>query len=257
MLPLRELQQRVVGELFGELGVHDATELAAQIVGNGVLPSARLDVYRNNLRVGFQNALRLTYPVIEKLVGSEYFAQLAREYQDLHPSVSGDLHDAGEPFPAYLAERFRGTEYAYFADVATLEWAIEDGRRAAAQSAITVESLRARQGDAAAVGALRWHGAARLVRCRACAVPIWQAHQVDEPDLTPIRISDTMALVLVRATATSPGVLEVTDEDRALVEALERGLPLSDAFDMALESQPTLDAVGALQRLVASNALRD
>jgi hypothetical protein len=256
MLPLRELQQRVVAELFGEPDVRESAEFAAQIAGNGLPPSARLDVYRNNLRVGFQTALRIAYPVIEQLVGGEYFLQLACEYQDTHPSVSGDLHEAGAPLAAYLADRYRGTEYAYFADVAAVEWAIEDGRRACAQPALTVEGLRALQSDAAAIGALRWHAAARLVRCRACAVPIWRAHRVDEPDLAGIRITDDVALVLVRPTPTDVRFVEVLADDRALLEALARGLPLSDAIDLAFQSNPAFDAAGAMQRLLASRALR-
>jgi hypothetical protein len=255
MLPLREVQQRVVAELFGEGGTHDSAELAAQIAGNGLLPSARLDVYRNNLRVGFQNALRVAYPVMEKLVGREYFVQLAREYQDAHPSVSGDLHDAGAPFAAYLAERFRGTEYAYFADVAALEWAIEDGRRAAAERALTGESLRGLQNDVAAIGALRWHAAARLVRCRICAVPIWRAHQTDEPDLARIRITDDATLALVRPTMTEVRLVDVPAEERALVEALAQGLSLSEAFDAVVESNSTPDMAGVLHRLLAAQAL--
>ena len=45
--------------------------------GDGIDPTARLRIYRNNLHEGFQKTLALEYPVIGRLVGSEYFGRLA------------------------------------------------------------------------------------------------------------------------------------------------------------------------------------
>ncbi len=48
------------------------------------------------------------------------------EFLHAHPSRSGNLHHIGAPFAPFLAQRFAGTQYAYFADVAALEWAYQE-----------------------------------------------------------------------------------------------------------------------------------
>src|ERR1700704_1590626 len=105
-----------VDALFGG----DAAGVAAQIEANGLEPAERLDIYRNNLHEGFTKALAIGFPVIERLVGVDYFRQLALDFLRAHPSRAGNLHHIGAPFPRFLRERFADTEYTYFADVAAL-----------------------------------------------------------------------------------------------------------------------------------------
>src|SRR6267142_1196042 len=140
MLPLRDLQMRFDDALF------DAAPDAAApwILGcdNGADSRARLAIYRNNLREGFRKALALEFPVIERLVGEDYFRQLALSFLAEHPSRAGDLHPIGEPFAQFLHSRFEGTPYAYLSDVATLEWAYQQSLVAADAPPFDVATLR-------------------------------------------------------------------------------------------------------------------
>ena len=138
MLALRELQTRFTDALF------DGADAAVQgeIVADGVSVAERIDIYRNNLREGFSKALAIGFPVIEKLVGAEYFRQLALDFLGAHPSRAGNLHHIGAPFPAFLRERFAETEYAYLTDVAALEWACEEALVAPDAAPISADDLR-------------------------------------------------------------------------------------------------------------------
>lgn len=83
----------------------------------------RFQIYHNNIYIGLREALAAVYPVINKLVGDEFFHHVAREYSYQHPSSSGNLHAFGEAFPEYL-DGFPGTEnLTYLPDMARLEWA--------------------------------------------------------------------------------------------------------------------------------------
>lgn len=83
----------------------------------------RFRIYHNNIFIGFREALTAIYPVINKLVGDEFFNNVAREYLRAYPSNSGNVHVFGNVFPDFLAE-FPGTEsLPYLSDVAQLEWA--------------------------------------------------------------------------------------------------------------------------------------
>ena len=58
----------------------------------------RFGIYRGNAAANVAKALAATYPVVEKIVGPEFFAGLAREYRSRHPSQHGDLNEYGHAF---------------------------------------------------------------------------------------------------------------------------------------------------------------
>src|SRR4051794_15920913 len=117
MLPLRDLQKIFAEALFdGVPGavapwIHGYEKGAAQSVELDA--RSRIAIYRNNLHEGFRKALALEFPVIERLVGEDYFRQLALAFQVEHPSRFGDLHGIGEPFARFLLRQFEDTQYAY------------------------------------------------------------------------------------------------------------------------------------------------
>jgi hypothetical protein len=122
MPPLRDLQERIGSRRFAT----GSEPLCDLIRSDGISASARLEVYRNNLHAGFTKTLGLEFPVIRRLVGEEYFRQVARAFLACYPSRSGDLHHVGGPFARFLRTQFVETEYLYLADVARLEWAYQE-----------------------------------------------------------------------------------------------------------------------------------
>lgn len=87
-----------------------------------VTPPENLSVYRNNAATGFRAALQRTFPVVRRRVGDDYFRQLAVHHRLRFPSRSGDLHWVGRDFAGFLDEYLAGSEYAWLADLARLEW---------------------------------------------------------------------------------------------------------------------------------------
>ena len=83
----------------------------------------RFDVYRNNVAAGMIEALRATYPAIERLVGADFFAASARVYLDRNPPRSPLLFRYGESFGAFLDGFPPAASTPYLGDVARLEWA--------------------------------------------------------------------------------------------------------------------------------------
>src|SRR5262249_41165706 len=111
MLSLRDLQKEFVRVLFEETPGSEVpwvrcADEESQLRGpRRAEAAARLAIYRNNLHEGFIKTLALEFPVIERLVGTDYFRQLAKQFLSAHPSRAGDLHPIGEPFPEYLRSR--------------------------------------------------------------------------------------------------------------------------------------------------------
>lgn len=100
-----------------------------------------LDVYRNNARQFFRGALELTYPVVRRRVGDDFFRRLAERYRSVHPSQHGDLHWVGAKFPAWLTHQLAGTEYAWLGELARLEWLCEESMAAPRAPALPLQRL--------------------------------------------------------------------------------------------------------------------
>src|SRR5688572_6078359 len=120
MPSLRELQQNAYRAIALD-----------NVVRVGDFNAARLAVYRNNARETFHKTLAVTYPVVRRLVGEQFFRGLARSYAHDFPSRSGDLARYGAELPTLLEIYYRDTAFAYLADVARLEWACAEADTAA------------------------------------------------------------------------------------------------------------------------------
>jgi hypothetical protein len=251
VLPLPELQSRFVAALFGD----SSDSLAPWILDDGIDGEARLGIYRNNVRQGFAKTLALEFPVIERLVGTDYWRQLAREFQAAHPSRSGNLHHIGAPFAAFLRQRFGATQYAYLVDVAELEWAYQEALVAADAPPLDIRALQSIAPEHYPRLVFTLHPACRLVRTEYPVIRIWRANQPDVPLPETIDLRSAADLILVRRAAASIEFIALPPGLFAILQAISRGAPLSEAIDAALAVDDAFDAAQALGRCIALGAL--
>lgn len=245
-IPLADLQRRFVASLYGE-----PADLQDTIRGEGGIAVAdRIAIYRHNLQAGFEKTLALEFPVIAALCGEAFLAVLACEFQQAHPSVSGDLHHVGAPFPAYLRERFRGSEHAYFADVAALEWAREESARAADVAPLDLHSLGGLDEKDPAGMHFLVHPAMRLVESNWPVLSIWEAHQ-GQGEIPGVDLRAGPEQVLVRRVPSGPALERISATDLVMLATLQRGGTLGEAFDVAVARDPDYDIGAALRRFVA------
>lgn len=69
-----------------------------------VEPAGNLAIYRNNMYSCLIDTMQNTYPLIQSLLGNDFFKMTAKEYIGQYPSRSGNLYDYGEYFADFLAE---------------------------------------------------------------------------------------------------------------------------------------------------------
>jgi hypothetical protein len=84
-----------------------------------------LAVHRNTAMHGLVNALRLSHPTVDALVGEDFFDQAARDFVQAFPPASAWLTGYGEGFADFLAGYAPVRELPYLADVARFDFAIE------------------------------------------------------------------------------------------------------------------------------------
>ena len=80
----------------------------------------RFAVYRNNVQHGLTRALAARFPVVEQLVGAEFFAAMARVFIAGAPPSHPVLLHWGEAFPAFLESFPPVGHLPWLADVARL-----------------------------------------------------------------------------------------------------------------------------------------
>jgi hypothetical protein len=251
VLPLRELQQRFASRLLET----DSGSVLDWVCSDGISALARVKIYQNNLHAGFTKTLALEFPVIQRLVGPDYFSQLALHFLRYHPSRSGDLHHVGAPFPGFLQTQFADSEYSYLADVARLEWAYQQCLVAEDSGCLDPQTLRDIPVDA--YSSLRF-----TIRSTCCLVEspfpilrIWQANQSDAvvPDFIDLT-TGADHVVLVRTPA-GFNLSRVPAGVFQLLTAFAAGQTLERALEAALGRDAQFDLGAALRRCIGLGVL--
>lgn len=207
----------------------------------GDMSDVGIAIYANNLREGFRKALALEFPVVERLVGSDCFRALARDFQDAHPSHCGDLHHVGAPFARWLESSFANGEHAYLPDVARLEWARESAIVAADARPFDVEALRAVDPDVYEALTFALHPTATLLASPWPIVRIWQTNQPDaEPETIDLDDGGDHVLVLRGSEDID---FHLLDRSTFLwLDALAQGCTLGEAIVIASTAADALDS---------------
>jgi hypothetical protein len=124
---------------------------------NGSDPARRFAIYRNNVIVSLVDALADTYPVVQAMVGIEFFRAMAREFVFVRPPASPVLAHYGAGFAEFIAGFPPAASLPYLPDLARLEL-------------MRVEVYHAAD-DTPAL---------RVLQSRHAVASLWAAHQVED-----------------------------------------------------------------------------
>jgi hypothetical protein len=225
------------------------------IAHNTTVPARRFAVYRNNLVVNLVKALRSRFPVVEKIVGDEFFAAMARVFVTAQPPRSPLLAAYGDKFPAFVAAFEPARELPYLADVARLEAARTRAYHAADAAPLGAEHFAALDHEAAGDIRIAIHPSTEIVRSPFPIVTIW-AMNSGEQALAPIanwRGEDA----LVARPHLDVQVRTLPSGGAAFLLALAAGRSLGEAAEAALADDPDFDLTCNLAGLIGSDLARD
>jgi hypothetical protein len=237
---LRELQREFARALRPQPGT-------SPVPGHISAPSARalasgLEIYRNNARQFFRSALELTYPVVRRRVGDEYFRQLAERYREAHPSRHGDLHWIGARFPQWLTDHLRESAYAWLGELARLEWLCEESAASRRDPALRLECLA--EVPAAQLDDLRLELQPSL-RLLASEFPVWSVWQANQGhgEAAPVDLARGPEHVAITCLDERVTVYRLQADHFRLLHALAAGAALGNALDAARVDAPVLTAL--------------
>lgn len=252
MTSLRELQRG-----FMRAVLDAAPDSNVPVVLDGIPAAQRLGVYAGNARANFSSALSSSYPVIQRLVGAEYFGQCARGFQREHPSRSGDLQPAGAGFAEYLDALHRDGEHRYLGDVARFEWLLQEAWLAADHAPLALNTLAEVPPEDYGRLEFRLHPSLRLFESAFPCLAIWQANRAEEePAVIDLSCAPYERIAIMCAQG-EPCFHALSAGEHAFLAALAAAAPFAAALEAAAGSARTFDAGAALRRFVLAAAIVD
>ncbi len=237
MLPLLDLQRSLGRALLDG----DDSAVAALIAGDGLEPSERLAVYRNNVVSSLTALLHDVFPVICRLVDARFFDYAAHEFIRTRPPSRPRLAEYGADFPDFLAAFPPCADLAYLADVARLEWLISAAAQAPQAPAIVPSAL---QGIAPADTSrlvLALQPSLRYVASRWPIDRIWRANHADLDGAEIIDLNAGGAWLEIRQTRRHVEFRSLTAPAFVFRRALQQGAPLVTAAEGAFAQDATFD----------------
>lgn len=244
MSRLREIQ-----EAFFESVILGRTEtLPGKMDATHGTPLRSVALYRRLIRNNFFQTLKITYPVLHRLVGDTYFQILTRGYLRTHPSTSGDLFPYGRFVPGFLEELAISSPLP---EIATLEWACHEISHAPNPAPLAGESFHEIMSADPARLTLRFHPASRLLFFSCPVYRLWHALRPDASthEAIDLPLPAESSGVLVARPLQKVQVIPLKMAHFLLLEALYAGQSLALAYEEMTASGHTVDLANFLADL--------
>lgn len=254
MLPLSKLQQT-----FADWVLRGGSQnsMSAAIKTNGLTAEQRLQVYRNNTQLGLTEALRDGYPVVNKLVGTEFFGQLARSYIRHYPPKAGCLLSFGGEFADFTADFASAAGLPYLPDVARLEWLWHEAFHEYDAPALDMAKLAMVAPDAYGKLGFTLHPSARFLASDFPILKIWQANQEGHEGEGHINLNEGGCQLVVYRPQWEVDIMPLDEANYLFLAALDRKQTLTEAIVQAITNDPSFDVQARLQRWLANGLITD
>ena len=255
MPTLRDLQIDFASAIFGDSD-EDAS-FTQNLVAGKLSPNRQLAVYQNNVFGCLGDALKIAYPVMVKLVGTEFFEYMADEFIRQTPSENGNLHHFGGKLAGFLADFPGAGELAYLPDVARLEWACHEVFFS--EDHFPLDSGRLAVVPENQLGKLKFHlhPATRMLASQFPVHQIWETNQEGFAGDQAVNLDRGGVFLLVRRNDYQAVLNPLTPGEWSFLNACQAGDDLSKASVSGLQADPQFDIGKLLQQYVADSILVD
>ncbi|MGV6811606.1 MAG: HvfC/BufC N-terminal domain-containing protein [Brevirhabdus sp.] len=213
----------------------------------------RFDIYRNNVTASLTEALEQSFPVLQKVLGVEFFAALAREFIRAHPPQSPILSRYGDQMPAFLETFPPVAQLGYLPDVARLEQAIRESYHAADMAPADTGLLASMPADRLMAQKFTFAPTMRMLRSRWPIHDIWRANS--EPG-APAPGNAPQAVLVTRPDY-DPQVTLLGPGAPTFIASMIQGATLGMAHEEASSKAPAFDLSALLGQLFAGGAVTE
>ena len=251
MTSLREVQQRFCAAVF------TAPEIAPPdfIVGGHLTAGERMASYRGSVFGNLLSALRGVYPVVDRLVGAEFFDFAARHFIRAFPSPSGDVHQFGCQFADFLTNFSPVAGQPYLPDVARLEWLAHTLYYQPELPPLDIAALAALPQQTHDRLSFAINPACGLLASLYPIDRIWLSNQPEVVEPEPVELDVGGVCLLVRRRCGQLELQRLGMGGGALLTQLQGRATFTVALEQALSAQADFDAVPFLLQQVQQGTL--
>ena len=211
----------------------------------------RFGIYRNNHVAGLIDALTMTFPVLLKLVGVDFFNAAAAGYIRQYPPKIPVLLLYGETFGDYLDQLPAAKGVPYLGDMARFEWTRIFSLNARDLTSITIQHLADTPADELTRCVLDLHPSVRLLESR------WPVHDIlrecIEGVAHPSVDMTEPARLLIARIEDDVVAWPIAEAGFILFSALSQGKLLGEAMILATQHDPDFDLSNALAFLFGNS----
>lgn len=195
----------------------------------------RINIYRNTFLMTIIKALRLTYPVVLRLVGEEFFEATAQLFATRYPPTIAYLDQYGGGFAEFLRTFEPATGLRYLPDVARLEWAINRALHAPDEEPLDLHELAAIPAEDHGRICFVAHPSVQLLRLDYPADSIWRAIVDEGGDaaLASINLDAGPVQLLIERREAGATLSRLEQEQWRFAERLLSGASINEALGQA------------------------
>ena len=254
MNALNETQRRFTDYVLRDKGLELAV---AGIKNNQLTQKQRLGIYRNNTQLGLTEALRDGYPVVNKLVGTEFFNHLAHSYIQCFPPKAGCLLFFGGNFAEFIAAFHPAAGLHYLPDTARLEWLWHEAFHEAEANALEISTLATVKPEAYAKLGFKLHPSTRFLASDYPVLKIWQTNQDEYAGDGRINLDEGGCWLLLYRPALEVELITLTEAEYLFLTLLEMQVTLSQAVEQVLLKEPKFAVQVVLQHWLTKGLLTE
>jgi hypothetical protein len=222
---------------------------------NGSDPARRFAVYRNNVASSLVDSLADTFPVLQALVGEEFFRAMARVFIQTAPPGSPILAHYGAGFADFVAGFEPAQSLPYLADMARLEYARVQAYHAGDAEPVSQQALSCAMAEPGRVTGLRvrLHPSVQVLQSDWAVLSLWAEHQ-GGPAIDRLELAAPEEMLVLRR-GLEVAVLLLAPGIADFVLALQRDLALGEAANQALQQHPAFALSASLALLLQHGAV--
>lgn len=209
--------------------------------GEDLLWEKGLAVYRGSMQGNLREVLRATFPVCWRLVGEDYFNQLAKAYIAKTPHLQPDISGYGEKFPAFIQDALPHHQLVYLADVAFLEWACHLALSGPLIPSLNKEALAKVASHLQPALTFALYQNSTLVHSVYPILHIWQVNQEGYQGIEDISLDEGETYLLVHRRHQELCLASLTDQKFKMLTYFAAKMPFEAVCEKCYEEYPTLD----------------
>ncbi len=216
-------------------------------------PARQVEIYQSNVRGALRDTLKQIYPVCLRIVGENYFSQIADQYIRKHPSTCSNLNEYGQNFSSFiqalLAQRSELSDFPYLSDLAKLERLYHDLYYVGNDTVFDFERFAALSETQHQTLHFELSNALKLMKTPFPVLAIWQVNRGIETSVETIQMPKQEQTLAIFRQQLQVEIENIRFELHQFLEAMAKGTTLSELINR-FESVDNFDINHHLTELI-------